>query len=322
MQKVKLQGSIINIYAPAPLFRYTVDVSKLRWSGNLRNFLNELKELVREMDEHYAERAIRGRNLQVNVKPVKVSGDSEELRTLDIPVAPSRVENILASVRKELYDGINTLCPFVEKIDVGRKKRRIYFLPNSRVNDFLELVENCNTRISEANNIIREYAQSNFFKDLNKILEKYGFAHVKSIPSVPKIRYSLLPVVLDPEIVIQYVDEKYRKEVERTVLAEKNEIVKSALEKIRHEINSVISMQISPDTALTTINQKMASLENLAKDIGVEEYLKEEIKKLKEMVSNREALDELYRRNLLEKIQQITNQRLKTLLKEMAEPST
>ncbi|MEM4301531.1 MAG: hypothetical protein QXQ70_03065 [Candidatus Caldarchaeum sp.] len=320
MKEIKLQGSIINIYAPAPLYRHSVDVSMLKWSGNLRNFINDLKELVRQMDEHYAERAIRGRNLQVNVKPVKVSGDREELRTLDVPIVPSRVENILASVRKELYDGINSICPFVEKIDLGRKKRRIYFLPNSRVNDFLELVDACNRRVSEANNIIKDYVASQYFKTLNTILTQYGFEQVQTIATVPKIRYSLLPVVLDPGIIIEYVDEKYRKDVERSILVEKKEILRSALEKIRQEIDAIVNIQIQPDKSLTTVTQKIAALENLAKDIGVADYLKQEIDRLRSMAAGYGEGDEVYRKNLLQKIQQISNQRLKTLLKEMAEP--
>ncbi|MEM4154526.1 MAG: hypothetical protein QXW52_06905, partial [Candidatus Caldarchaeum sp.] len=190
-EEIRLQGSIVNIYAPAPLYEYTIDVSKMRWGAELRTLLNELREWVRVTDSEYAERQIRGRRITVNVKPRR-SGREKETRTVDVPTVPSRVENILGTMRTYLYSSINDLCPYVEKIDLGRKKRRIYFLPHSRINMFMDSIDLANKMVNEANKIIEDFTQSDHFIKLNRILSKHGYEPIEGIQPVTPVRFSLL----------------------------------------------------------------------------------------------------------------------------------
>jgi len=316
MKEIKLQGSIVNISAPAPLYKYTIDVSKLTWAGKLRNFISELRDAIIAMDEEYAVGPRRGRNIAVKVKTVRLSDGKEELRVLDIPVVPSRVENILSNTRTKLYWELNSLCVNVQKIDLGRKKKRLYFLPNSRVNDFVEAVRTCNNQIKEANEIIKNYLNSTHFKRLNKILKEYGYDEIRpvNIPKAPEIKFMLMPVTFDPDLILEHVNEKYKDEIRIAIEREKSRILEAAVEKIKRELASVINTLIEkPSLTLKDIKDEVDRVSALAKDVGMSYRVSLLINEI------RETIEEAPETIKQEKLKNIANERLKTLLEQMAE---
>jgi len=269
----RIRCSLINVSAPATSHVMEFDVSALRWSGDLRNMLNELREAMRERDEEYAIRYIHGSKMDISIRHERVNHDTnvrEEVRYLKVAMCPSRVNTLLSVARDKVYTALNTYC-ITQKIIVGNKRKCVYFLPFSSTNDMLSAIADANKMVREAQKILNEYVKSKHFDRINSILVKYKLLDepLKTLQPIPEITYSLTPIVFDPDVLREYIEPKLMADVERQIVGRKKAIVQEAIKLVQVRINQIVDSILKQKVNEMDVQQAINRLKALVDDVGL-----------------------------------------------------
>ena len=306
MKKIDLNCALLNVYPPAPLFRIAVDVTKLHWSHDLRQFINELKQLIITIDDKYRLKAGKGRSIDIEITPRKVH--ERELRYALIPSVPGRVESALGNIRGRLYSHINEHAIYVHITEAGRKIKKLYFLPFSSIGKFVEKVNMLNKQIDEINQLIKRYVDEDLPK-INELLKRYGLETIASVEKVKYISYDLMPIQLDIDVIKKYVSAEELKELEKAINEEKRKIIESAINNLKNRVKEIVSI------AVTNTSQAFEQLQNirrLAEDIGIASYISSQLDDLEQAITNPKKI-------YLEEASKRLNGRLKSFLEELLE---
>jgi len=282
----QIRCSLISVSAPAVQHILKADVSQLKWSGNLRNLINELKELLWERDRAYVARYTHGPKVDVSIKAERVNDDGvrEEVRYLKIPLVPTRVTTLLSSSRDKVYTALNTYC-ITQKVVLGWRKKCIYFLPYSMTNEMLKAIEEANDYVRQARRIMDDYLSSPYFNKLNEILLSYGLIkHRLGLQStdIGTVTYSLTPIVFDPEVLKDYVEPKLMEDVRRIIEQRKRSIVEEAVKVLRLRISEVAEQILKQKVTEMDVEQALEKLANLAEDVGLSAIKHSVIPKLRD----------------------------------------
>jgi len=272
-EPVVLEGFLLNCSSPdATSLAITVDCTKLRGNSYLV-LIRELEDALSEMDRSHAERESRGRSLRGRYRRHLAGKDILRSRRLTLIPYPSNITNRVGNLRRELYYAINRVCLDLQREQTGRKHRVIYLLPYSKAPEMMILLESLNKEIDEINGELTQLRELEVPKIL-AILHKYELNEGTIPDSLHSFDLNLRPVRLDPNIVEEIVETRYREQFSRLKETEqrglellrqeleeqRRTLVTAAIEKLRKQIEAVASRMIgtkkwSPKTAKEDIQR-------------------------------------------------------------------
>lgn len=264
-EPVVLEGFFINVSSPdASALAITVDCTNLMGQSYL-SLVHELEDVLSEMDVTHAERASRGRSLRGNYRRRLSGKDVTRSRRLTFIPYPSRQVNIAGNLRRELYIGLNRYSLDLQRVQEGRKHRVLYLLPFAKAPDMMILIESLNKDIDKLNEELTWMREHEVPKAL-AVLERYGVEPDEEVPtSLHRFSLDLRPIRLDPNLVSNLIEKRYREEERRGIeLIRKNledqrvTLVTGAIEKLRKQTEAIASRMV---------NQKRFSREGAKKDI-------------------------------------------------------
>lgn len=283
---------------------------------DLRQFLQELGEAIRERDEKYRERRSRGRALKIYYKRVRETTPSgnpstREIKLLHIKAVPARVLSILSKVKQEVYNNvIPRHCERLELIQAYGARRVIYFIPEYNLEPFIDSLKSLNQNIREANKILKEYAESPHLKRINNILRRYGFQPLPEPEKVPPIEYDLAPLIFDPDVVKQWIENKELVQtIEQKIKEKQRKIIEKAVERLKSRVNELIAQIRSEQFTEQAAKQAIKEISRIAETVGLQSIIAPTLKHLETSIEHPHQLDP--------KIAKQLNQRIKTLLENL-----
>ena len=310
--KIITKGFLISIYAIMPGYEAVFDISSMSWT-TLRSFLQELGEAVRERDAEWRERRSRGRSIKIFYKRVRdpLTKKTREIKYLKLITVPSRVLSILSLIKQGIYmDLIPTYCEKLFLVATKGRRKVLYFLPAYNLEPFLQELKTYDEDIKEANQIINEYKNSKHLKTIQAILKKYGYEPELEIPKVPKIRYDLAPLIFDPDLVKQWIENKELvQEIEAKIKEKQKQIINKAVRKLRIEVNAVIETIRAEKFKPEAAEKALKRIEAIAESVGLESIVAPTVSQLRQALENPPILDP--------KIAQQLDQRIKSLLENL-----
>jgi len=309
------RGFLVSVSARSPNYEYEFDVTHMHWD-DFRTFLRELAESVRERDEEYAEKKSRGRSIKVYYKRVKMatpSGKPEirELKFIRLSSVPSRALSLLSTIKQDIYmDIIPTYCEKLSLIQAYETRHVVYFLPDYNLEPFVASLRSLNSKVVEVNKILLEYSKSPHFEKINSILRKYGYPALPMPEPIPPVEYDVIPLILDPEAVKKWIeDKKLVEEIEEKVREKQKQIIERAVNKFRESVNKLVKelrkQELTPERAKEAIEK----LRKISASVGIQATVAPILDSLEESINNPLMIDK--------KIAKQLDTRLRTLLENL-----
>jgi len=185
------------------------------------------------MDVAYAEREVRGRSLKGAYRRHLLEDAVQRTRRLTFIPYPGRVVNTPGNLRRALYYEINRRCLVLQRQRLGRKHRVVYLLPFDKAPDMMLFLDGLNKQIADVNKDLKRLSETEVPKVL-AILDKHGVdGHIFSFHDLHEFRINPRAVRLDPSIIDNLVEERYR-----VHLAQLKEEQRRGYELLRHELET------------------------------------------------------------------------------------
>lgn len=232
-QAVILEGFLLDCNSPdAESLTITVDCTALLGDRYLQ-LIGELEDLLSEMDIVYAKREVRGRSLKGAYRRHLLEDAVQRTRRLTFIPYPGKVVNVPGNLRRSLYYEINRRCIILQRQKIGRKHRVVYLLPFDKAPDMMLFVDGLNKEIADVNKELERLSETEVPKVL-AILDRYGVdGHVYAFHDLHKFSINPRPVRLDPNIIDNIVEERYR-----IHLSQLSEEERRGFELLREELES------------------------------------------------------------------------------------
>ena len=233
--RVLINGFLIDVEVPSEE-RLTMRVDLSRMPGYRHvDWVSSLQDLLREIDQEYREekgcsRASRGRS--VRVRYVK-DGNGDQRRVAQFQPYPSMIVNALKELRRSVYAALNAYCIILQEEQVGRMKRKLYFLPASSAPELMSLIEQYNDRLEEIKREAEEFDGSRFFRQILDHVKEAGEEVNGFHPDLSRIRVSPVPLSLSRSFFEQYLEEERRR-----ALVEVDEARRRGLEALEREMEA------------------------------------------------------------------------------------
>lgn len=305
---VILEGFLINVSSPDSMsLAINVDCTALRGDKYLA-LIRELEDALSRMDQSYTERSVRGRSLRGHYRRHLMGPSIMRTRRLTFVPYPSKMINRPGNMRRNLYYELNANCLNLQRETIGRRHRVTYLLPYVRAPSMMLYIEGLNREIRKINDELLHLKKQEVSKVL-KILDKYGVDGNIAIPErLHEFSLNLRPVTLDPQIVEDLVEHKYKEQFDRLREGEKQGLellqqeldrqrrilVTEAIEKLRRQLESIASRFIgtkkfSPKQA----RQDLERLKEIAESTGLSALATTAIDPLIQIAENPEKAEEL-----------------------------
>ena len=191
----------------------------------------------------------------------------------------------------------------------GYFKRNIYLLPYNQAPAFMSYINEKNREIEDLNNQIEDFRKTRYFDEIRDIISdaKLDTSALDNIVKIPKISVDLTPLRLDPSIVEDLIETRYKKMFERISEEEKKglevlkreleekrrELVIKSIESLRDKIN-VIIRRITAEKKLKNVRKELEHLKRIAVDIGLEAVAKTVINQQIEVTENPSRAEEIF----------------------------
>ena len=306
MKPVVVEGFLLNCHTPTEeRLSVTFDCSDLPWP-KYRDMIIKLQDLLAEIDDAYKKREGRGRSLGARYRRISYGDQVSRRRILRFIPYPNRFANVLRNVRREVYHEINMSCMILQSMKFGAYRHNIYLLPYPRAPAFMARVEEWNKTIDDLNREIMEFGETIYFRRIKNVLENAGLNPdgLNDKPSIPKITVDLTPLRLDPQIIEEFVEDKYKRvfkkiseeerrgleALQRELEKKRRELVVNAVESLRDQINGIVKRMLAK-RKLRGVKQELERLRSLASDVGLEAVASTVIDPLIETVENPERIE-------------------------------
>jgi len=234
-ERVLINGFLIDVEVPSEE-RLTMHVDLSRVPGYKHvDWVSSLQDLLREIDQEYREqkgcnRTSRGRS--VRVRYVK-DGDGNQRKIAQFQPYPSMIVNALKELRRTVYNTLNTYCIILQEEQVGRMKRKLYFLPASSAPELMTIIEEYNTKLEEIKMEAGEFEKSQSFRQILEHVELAGEEIEGFHPDLSRIRISPVPLSLSRHFFEEYLEEERRK-----ALSDVDEARRRGLEALEREMEA------------------------------------------------------------------------------------
>ena len=299
---VVVEGFLLKVHVPTEgRLTVTFDCSHLTWQ-HYRDTIIKLQDLLAEIDEAYEEREGRGRSLGARYRRISCGNRVSRKRVLQFIPYPNRFANILRNVRRKVYREINLTCMVLQRMEIGAYRHNVYLLPYPRAPAFMTFLEKQNKTMKKLNQRIEDFRATEWFRRIWETLENAGLNPYEGLngdPFLPEITVDLTPLRLDPTIIEEFVEEKYRQvfariseeekrgleALKRELEKKRKELVVNAVEKLREQINSIVKQALAKKK-LKGVKKELERLRNLAVDVGLEAIASTVIEPLIECVDN------------------------------------
>jgi len=300
-----VEGFLLSVSVPTEeRLSVTIDASGISWR-RYRDLIYALQDQLAIIDDEYKIRETRGRGLGARYRRIT---PSKRTKTIKFIPYPSRFANILRTIRRDVYFEVNSRCLVLNMMHFGYFKRNIYLLPYNQAPAFMSYINEKNREIEDLNNQIEDFRRTRYFDEIREIISdaKLDTSALDDIVKIPKISVDLTPLRLDPSIVEDLIESRYKKmferiseeekkglEVLRRELEEKRrELVIKSIESIRDKIN-VIIRRIAAEKKLKNVKKELEHLKRIAVDIGLEAVAKTVINPLIEVTENPSKAEEI-----------------------------
>ena len=300
-----VEGFLLSVSVPTEeRLSVTIDASGISWR-RYRDLIYALQDQLAIIDDEYKIRETRGRGLGARYRRIT---PSKRTKTIKFIPYPSRFANILRTIRRDVYFEVNSRCLVLNMMHFGYFKRNIYLLPYNQAPAFMSYINEKNREIEDLNNQIEDFRRTRYFDEIRDIISdaKLDTSALDDIVKIPKISVDLTPLRLDPSIVEDLIETRYKKmferiseeekkglEVLRRELEEKRrELVIKSIESIRDKIN-VIIRRIAAEKKLKNVRKELEHLKRIAVDIGLEAVAKTVINPLIEVTENPSRAEEI-----------------------------
>jgi len=321
--EVILEGFLLSVHSPSKSrVTVTVDCSKVDWA-EYKDVIFKLQDVMAGIDDKYKKRKLRGRGLKARHRRIT---SSKRLRKIDFAPFPSSFLSIIGDIRRRLYDRVNLDCLCLQEETHGYYKRKLYLLPFETAPSFMAFIKQLNLEVEELKQMLNKFKGSRDYKKIKRILSRHGLdaEALDWVTNIPNVRVDLTPLRLDPKIVKDLIEEKYRKvfdeleerkkrgleyiEEERLrglealkheLERKRKEIVIDAIEKLHGEINEILKTIVA-EKKLKGAEEKLLRLKEMAENVGLTALSTQVITPLSEAIENPEKAEELFGENLVE----------------------
>jgi len=243
---IPLTGFTIYVHSPSEnAFKIlTVDFTNLP-PDKFYAMIDELGDVVEAIDEEYRdEKRGKGRGtgrsfIAEFIRAYKQRGGGKESKRIlpSVSPYPKRFTNIVNYVRTQLYDALNDKAIVIQSIGSGdRYKRNIYLMPRTEIDEFYKIVDRLNEQLDKLRKMIDEYHESEHFKNILSILDKYGVDYTYRKAVIRNITIDPIPALLDIDTLKPVISERILRDIER----QKEKVVSNVIEKFRKELESII----------------------------------------------------------------------------------
>jgi len=313
---VILEGFLLDVNSPdAESLAITVDCTTLPGEKYL-TLIRDLEDFLSDMDRGYSERKVRGRSLKGRYRRHLYGQEVLRTRRLSFIPYPSKVANLPGNLRRALYYEVNRQCLVLQREHTGRRRRVVYLLPFPKAPELMVYVDNLNRQIEDLNKELHRLKDTEVAKIL-AILEKYGVdgnlpvgSHLHGFSLNPR------PVRLDPGIVEELVEKRYREQFERVKEEERRgydllrqeleyqrrTLISQAIDNLRGQIQAVASQVLAAGKkSPTRAKAELRRIKELAESAGLRALGESVINPLIEAIDNPEKTEALLgSRNLVE----------------------
>jgi len=306
---VVVEGFLLSVASPTEdRLAILVDASKLSWR-EYRDLILRLQAQLAEVDDIYKKREVRGRGLRARYRRISWRGEVSRKRVLNFIPYPSRFANVLRAMRRDLYAEINSQCLVLQMLKLGAYRRNVYLLPYSRAPSFMAYIEKENGVIKELNEEVKEFRETPYFADIRNTLEEAGLdVSVLDVEVyLSPISVDLTPLRLDPTVIEEFVESKYKEVFERISEEERRglealrrelerkrrELVVKSIENLRDQVNGVVKRMLARKR-LKRVKEDLERLRDLAADVGLKAVAVNVISPLIDVVENPEKADEIF----------------------------
>jgi len=211
--RILINGFLIDVEVPSEeRLTLRVDLSRIPGYRHV-DWVSSLQDLLREIDQEYREqkgcnRTSRGRS--VRVRYVK-DGDGDQRKIAQFQPYPSMIVNALKELRRAVYNTLNTYCIILQEEQVGRMKRKLYFLPAPSAPELMMVIEEYNTKLEEIKMEAAEFEESQSFRQILDHVRLAGEEIDGFHPDLSRIRVSPVPLSLSRRFFEEYLEEERRK---------------------------------------------------------------------------------------------------------------
>jgi len=251
MGTVIIEGFIIDFYVPSEeLLNITVDVSRIARSHYM-DFKEQLEDMLRDIDEKWAERKTRRRTLRARYTtlPNKVRS-----RILRFTPYPSRFSNELKTFRANWYKALRTNTLILGKIPLTYSARNLYLVPLEKAPDLVLAKDEFNLQLKRLRKEVRRYERTKDFEAVFSYLNENLRERVEKVEcELPDMHLDLHQIRLDPAVFERYVESK-GKEVLRKLDEERRE----AFQRLRNEVEETRRRVI--EIALTDLQSRLGAV--------------------------------------------------------------
>jgi len=175
-ERVIINGFLIDVEVPSEeRLTLRVDLSQMPGYRHV-DWISSLQDLLREIDQEYRERKGcngAGRGRSVRVRYVK-DEDGGQRKVAQFQPYPSMIVNALKELRRAVYGALNIYCIILQEEQVGRMKRKLYFLPAASAPELMSVIERFNDRLDEIKNEAAEFEESPAFKQILEHVREAG----------------------------------------------------------------------------------------------------------------------------------------------------
>ena len=300
-----VEGFLLSVSVPTEeRLSVTVNASRIGWD-RYRRLIYTLQDHLAIIDDAYKKRETRGRGVGARYRRISQQKRTRILRFIPYP---SRFANILRTIRRDLYFEVNSRCLVLNMMHFGYFKRNIYLLPYNQAPAFMAYVEEQNKEIESLNKQIEEFRKTRYFEDIREILSESGLDPnvLNGGVEIPKISVDLTPLRLDPSIVEEIVETKYKKVFEkiseeekrglealrRELESKRRELVVKSIESLRSRLDEIVK-NIVAKKKLKDVKKELERLRSLASDVGLEALANTVINPLIEVTEDPSKAEEI-----------------------------
>lgn len=314
VKPVVIEGFLLSVSCPTEeRLSVLLDATDLSWS-KYRNLIIRLEDELAEIDEAYKKRETRGRGLRARHRRISYGKKVARHRRLKFMPYPSRFANILRKMRRDLYFYINRECMVLQIMQYGAFKRNVYILPYPRAAVFMAYLEELNKTIRDLNSQIVDYRETGYYTTVRRTLKNadLNYAVLDSEVHLPKISVDLTPLRLDPKIIEELVESRYKESFEKISEEEKRglealrrelenkrrDLIIKSIETLRDKTNEIVKKIVS-SRKVKGAKQELERLRNLATEVGLEAVATSVLTPLVDVIEHPEKAEEVFGTTML-----------------------
>ncbi|MCW4008542.1 MAG: Atg14 domain-containing protein [Candidatus Bathyarchaeota archaeon] len=295
---VLTQGFLVNVDVPSEeRMSVKVDISSLSNTGHM-SWVSRLQNMLQQIDVDYKTLAT-GKNVtntrrrSIKARYVK-NQQGQQIKIVSFQPYPSLLINRLKSIRHMVYDILNENCLIIQEEQIGRMKRKLYFLPANSAAEVMNKIGELNSKLNTLKIEIANYEKSSYFNDVVTYIKSVDKNQMASNVLLPEIKIAPIPLSLSKSFFLNYLQEEKRKAIqevdekkkeglaalEREIQQKRQEMLEAMSKDLQDRFATILALveQVVKDAfkrRTSALNSKTAakrlnSLTQLIKNAGIE----------------------------------------------------